>query len=153
MTDEKNVEEFKNYASFLKEIKNRIQRAQVKANFAVNRELILLYWNVGKMVYKIQKSVGWGKGIIPRLAKDIKNDFPEIKGFSERNIGRMKTFYKEYTFLQEAVVQNPNGDNTGSNLPQPVAKLDEVLKIVTELPWGHNFILIEKIKDCQKRLE
>ena len=152
MTDEKNVEEFKNYASFLKEIKNRIQRAQVKANFAVNRELILLYWNVGKMVYKIQKSVGWGKGIIPRLAKDIKNDFPEIKGFSERNIGRMKTFYKEYTFLQEAVVQNPNGDNTGSNLPQPVAKLDKIFKIVTELPWGHNFILIEKIKDRQKRL-
>jgi len=136
MTDEKNVEEFKNYASFLKEIKIRIQRAQVKANFAVNRELILLYWNVGKMVYKIQKSVGWGKGIIPRLAKDIKNEFPEIKGFSERNIGRMKTFYQEYTLLQEAVTQNPNEDNTGSNLPQPVAKLDKIFKIVTELPWG-----------------
>jgi predicted nuclease of restriction endonuclease-like (RecB) superfamily len=152
MTDEKKVEEFKNYAYFLKEIKNRIQSAQVRANFAVNREMILLYWNVGQMVYKIQKSVGWGKGIIPRLAKDIKNEFPEIKGFSERNIGRMKTFYQEYRFLQEAVVKNSHEDNTGSNLPQPVAKLDKILKIVTELPWGHNFILIEKIKDRQKRL-
>jgi predicted nuclease of restriction endonuclease-like (RecB) superfamily len=151
MTDEKKVEEFKNYASFLKEIKKQIQIAQVKANFAVNRELIILYWNIGKMVYEIQESVGWGKGIIPMLAKDIKNDFPEIKGFSERNIGRMKTFYQEYTCLQETEVKNSNDDNTRSILPQSVAKLDEILKAVTELPWGHNFILIEKINRIKKR--
>lgn len=76
--------------------------------------------------------------------KAIKNEFPEIKGFSERNIGRMKTFYHEYTCLQEAEVKNSNDDNTRSNLPQPVAKLGEILKAVTELPWGHNFILMEK---------
>jgi hypothetical protein len=136
MTEEKKVAAFKNYASFLKEIKKQIQIAQVKANFAVNRELIILYWNIGKMVYEIQESVGWGKGIIPMLAKDIKNEFPEIKGFSERNIGRMKTFYQEYKCLQEAEVKNSNDDNSRLNLPQPVAKLDEILKAVTELPWG-----------------
>lgn len=80
------ITEFKDYVSFLNEIKARIQTAQVKANFAVNKELILLYWHVGRMVNSIQKSVGWGKGVIPRLAKDIRNAFPEIKGFSERNM-------------------------------------------------------------------
>jgi hypothetical protein len=147
--DGKIVQEFKNYSSFLKEIKERIQRAQVKANFDVNRELLLLYWNIGRMVSKIQNSVGWGKGIIPRIAKDIKNEIPEIKGFSERNIGRMKSFYLEYTQLQETKVKNTKANNIDSILPQPVAKSDKILKIVSQLPWGHNYILIEKVKSSK----
>ncbi|MCP5051653.1 MAG: DUF1016 domain-containing protein [bacterium] len=151
MDNEKSIEEFKNYGSFLKEVKIRIQMAQVKANFAVNRELIILYWKIGKMVTSVQKNAGWGKSIIPRLAKDLKNEFPEIKGFSERNIGRMKAFYREYIGLDLLLPQINNEKRKPSILPQPVAKLDKILSLITELPWGHNSLLMEKIKDLQKR--
>jgi predicted nuclease of restriction endonuclease-like (RecB) superfamily len=151
MDKKKSIEEFKDYGIFLKEVKARIQMAQVKANFAVNRELIILYWKVGKMVASVQKTAGWGKGIIPRLAKDIKNEFPELKGFSERNIGRMKAFYREYVGLENFITRN-NEENNHSILPQPVAKLDKLLTLITELPWGHNSILMEKVKDRRQRL-
>lgn len=143
MENEKSIEGLKNYASFLKEVKSRIQKAQVKANFAANRELIILYWNVGRMVCAVRNSAGWGKRVIPRLSQDIKNQLPGIKGFSVTNIKRMTLFYREYTNL------NLVG-------PQAVGQIQEAANanlqhLVTGLPWGHNVLLMEKIKDRQER--
>jgi predicted nuclease of restriction endonuclease-like (RecB) superfamily len=143
MENDKSIESFKNYASFLKEVKSRIQKAQVKANFAANRELIILYWNVGRMVCTVQNSAGWGKRVIPRLSQDIKNEIPEINGFSVTNIKRMTLFYREYT----------NFNLIG---PQAVGQIQEAANnglqhLVTGLPWGHNVLLMEKIKDRQER--
>ena len=93
------------YADLLHEIKKHIRHAQVQAVLSANKEMILLYWAIGFSIAKRQIAEGWGAAIIPRLAKDIKNDMPEIKGFSERNLKRMIRFYREYPFLSEFVPQ------------------------------------------------
>lgn len=136
----------KGYADFLKEVNTRIREAQVKATLSVNRELILLYWEIGRRLDAAQKSQGWGATIIPRLAKDLQNDLPEVKGFSERNIGRMLAFFREYPAL-------------GSFLPQAVAKrpiptIDPrtIEPLLPALPWGHNLLLMEKVKNSAMRL-
>jgi hypothetical protein len=80
----------------LKEVKNRIQQAQTRAMLAVNAELIRLYWDIGQIIAGRQEREGWGAAVIPRLARELTNELPELKGFSERNIGRMIAFYREY---------------------------------------------------------
>ena len=85
---------------------------------SANAEMLATYWDIGKMIYERQQLQGWGKGVIPRLAKDFKNELADVKGFSERNILRMLTFYKEYAdFLIS---------------PPAVAKLDS--KSISQLP-------------------
>ena len=100
------------YISFFQEIKDRIHKAQVKASLAVNKELIILYWDIGRRIVLQQQNEGWGTSVIERLAKDIRKTFPFIKGFSERNIWRMKAFYLAHS-------------NIGEKLPQTVAELYE----------------------------
>ncbi len=121
------------YSNLLTDIKKRIQQAQTKAIVSANSEMISMYWDIGNMLVAKQKLEGWGTGVIPKLSNDIHNELPEIKGFSERNIGRMIAFYREYPDLQ-------------SILPQPVAKLS-AHPILGNIPWGHHVLLIEKIKD------
>ena len=108
------------YNNILEEIKTRISSSQTRAIFAVNREMIVLYWEIGRIISSKQKLKGWGSGVIPKLSKDIKNELPDIKGFSTRNIGRMVSFYKEYS-------------EADSILPQLVAKLEELIFLI---PWG-----------------
>ncbi len=120
--------EIENYQSLFNDIKQRILHSQSNAALSVNSEMILLYWQIGNAIATKQLRDGWSSGVIPRLSNDLKVAFPDSKGFSERNLGRMLAFYREYT------------DST--ILPQAVAKL----------PWGHNILLIEKIKDLSIRL-
>jgi predicted nuclease of restriction endonuclease-like (RecB) superfamily len=138
------------YPALLKEITERIRQGQFRAIMAVNAELLALYWDVGRIVAERQGEEGWGAGIIPRLAKDIRNDLPEVKGFSERNIGRMLAFYREYSRLQilpPPVAKLEVGDGF-SNLSLPVAKLLQestphgIEELIIRLPWAHNAILI-----------
>lgn len=84
------------YADLLGDIKIRIRQAQIKATLSANAEMILMYWDIGRMILERQKQEGWGAAVIPRLSRDIRNDLPEEKGFSERNIKRMLRFYREY---------------------------------------------------------
>ena len=79
--------ELKLYADLLGDIKSRIREAQIKAGLSVNAEMILMYWDIGRMIHERQQEKGWGAGVIPRLAMDLRNELPEVKGFSERNIG------------------------------------------------------------------
>jgi hypothetical protein len=88
-----------NYVELLNDIKSRIRQAQVKAGLSVNSEMLGLYWDIGRIINLRQKEEGWGSIIIPRLAKDIRDELPEIKGFSERNLKRMLAFYLEYCYL------------------------------------------------------
>ena len=87
------------YVPLLNSIKSRIRHAQVRATLSANAEMLRLYWDVGRIVADRQKAEGWGAGVVPRLAADIRNDMPEVKGFSERNIKLMIRFYKEYPSL------------------------------------------------------
>ena len=93
------------YSSLLGDIKTRIRKAQVKATLAVNAEMIQMYWDIGNIIHQKQLEKGWSAKIIPKLANDLKNELPEIKGFSERNLGYMLSFVKEYAILQQAVAK------------------------------------------------
>jgi DUF1016 N-terminal domain len=72
------------YSELLTDLKNRVRQSQFKASLAANKEMILLYWDVGRLIYSRQQQESWGTGVIPRLSQDLRNDLPELKGFSER---------------------------------------------------------------------
>jgi predicted nuclease of restriction endonuclease-like (RecB) superfamily len=93
----------KGYESFLKELKDRIQHAQLRAALSVNRELVLLYWSIGKDILTRQKEQGWGAKVIDRLAVDLQKTFPEMTGFSPRNLKYMRAFADAWP--EEAIVQ------------------------------------------------
>jgi hypothetical protein len=84
------------YAGLLGQVKERIQRSQVRAVQSVNAELIQLYWDVGRLLDERQRQQGWGAAVIPRLARDLNLELPEAQGFSERNIKRMLAFFRAY---------------------------------------------------------
>ena len=148
-----------NYPELLKEVKERIRQAQVKASLAANAEMLLMYWDVGRIVAERRSLEGWGSKIIPRLAQDIRNDLPEVKGFSERNIKRMLAFHREYgqlaigpTALAQLTTQ---ADST--IVPTALAQLSEmpfesqITSLVLKLPWAHNLLLLGE-KDLGARL-
>lgn len=141
------------YQSLLGDIKTAIQKARLNAVLAVNVQMILLYWQTGKMIAERQQQEGWSAKVIPRLAIDLKNEFTDLKGFSERNLGRMLAFYNEYPeslILPQAVAKLQDTDNeSDTNSPQLVANLQQV---IAKLPWGHNILLIERVKDKNARL-
>ena len=155
------------YAELLSDITARIRQGQQRAALSVNAELILTYWDVGRMIAERQSMKGWGAGVIPRLALDLKNDLPEQKGFSERNIGRMIAFFREYPNLPLPVANLSVAEKTTSItaklaqksiLPPSVAQLenanviDIVWRSVLLVSWSHNVILIQKIKDLATRI-
>lgn len=122
------VTALKEYKAFFKEIKEKILTSQVKAALAVNHELINLYWEIGSKIHLKQKDEGWGAKTVENLAKDLKSTFPEMKGFSHRNLKYMVHFAKEYPDL--AIGQ----------------------QVVAQIPWGHNILLLQKLETLQDRL-
>lgn len=134
------------FSRLLKEVKARIQQSQMRAVLTINAELVQLYWDVGRLIDRRQKQEGWGAGVIPRLARELRNELPEVKGFSERNIKLMVQFAHEYPELfttspvigQPAVAQLPN-----ARFGQP---------LVAQIPWAHNVLLMQRIKDQNIRL-
>jgi predicted nuclease of restriction endonuclease-like (RecB) superfamily len=100
------------YAQFVTELKQRIASARLHAARAVNRDLVLLYWDIGKGIVERQAAMGWGDSVVEALAKDLQKDFPGISGFSARNPWHMRRFYSAYSdtqFLQQAVAESPWG--------------------------------------------
>jgi hypothetical protein len=127
-----NQEQIKLYRTLLGDIKNRIRQAQTKAMLSVNAEMIALYWDIGKMIEQRQQSEGWSAAVIPRLSKDLRNELPEVKGFSERNIGRMLSFHRQYSILPQAVAKL--GD--GSSMPQSSTTVESLYELLFHIPWG-----------------
>ena len=148
-----------NYPALLKEVKDRIRQAQIKAAMSANAEMVLMYWDVGRIVATRQETEGWGASIIPRLSKDLRNDLPEIKGFSERNMDRMLAFYREYRELQisPTPLAKLEGEKQGVISPTALAKLQDtpaesqIKELLFRLPWAHNVTLLRE-KDLQARL-
>lgn len=149
------------YGELLVEIKNRIRRGQTRAVLSANAEMIAMYWDIGRMIHQRQKEKGWGAGIIPRLAVDLRNELPEVKGFSERNIGYMIRFAREYgtrPILQQAVAKLAVTGTPMEKVPRPVAQIQKtdslptLQRIVAQIPWGHNILLMERVKDLPARL-
>lgn len=152
------------YTQLLSDIKQRVRHSQHRAVLSANVEMVVMYWDIGRMIANRQKMEGWGAAVIPRLAIDLKNELPDEKGFSERNIKRMLRFYREYPDIQlsidpkvpQAVAQiSVTSDQPSVKVPQTVAQMQSLPGIDQEtvifLPWGHNMILLEKIKDLPTR--
>lgn len=116
------------YAEWLADLKARIHGAQQRAALAVNRELVLLYWQIGRDILGRQAAQGWGAKVIERLAQDLRAAFPDMKGFSRANLLYMRAFAEAW----------PDGAN--------------VQQAVGHLPWGHNLVLLSKLKDSAQRL-
>ncbi|WP_347394771.1 DUF1016 N-terminal domain-containing protein, partial [Parabacteroides leei] len=96
MNNNTNISETKEYSLFLYEVKSRIRSAQYEAMKAVNKEMISLYWELGRRIYEQQNQLGWGRSVVENLSKDIQKEFPGIKGFGTSNLWDMARFYKEY---------------------------------------------------------
>ncbi|MBI4237646.1 MAG: DUF1016 domain-containing protein [Deltaproteobacteria bacterium] len=150
------------FAALLADVKGRIQAAQTRAVLAVNAELVRLYWDIGRIIADRQRREGWGAAVIPRLALKLKNELPDLKGFSERNIKRMLAFYRDYpdpgAMGQQPVAQLPASAKVpqpaaqlipSSKVPQPVAQLRELL--LWSVPWAHHVILMDKVSDFSTR--
>lgn len=116
------------YADWLAELKGRIHSAQQRATLAVNRELVLLYWQIGHDILARQAEQGWGAKVIERLAHDLRTAFPDMKGFSRTNLMYMRAFAEAWP--DEQIVQQAVG----------------------QLPWGHNLALLSKLKNREERL-
>ena len=117
-----------NYDKFLLELKDKVATSQYRAARSVNKELVILYHHIGQKILESQKNSDWGSKIVERLSKDLRKAFPEIKGFSERNLKYMRKFAQEYpdiAFVQEALAQ---------------------------ITWYHNICLMDKVKDKDIRL-
>ena len=153
------------YPTLLQGIKQRIRVAQVRATLSANAELIDLYWDIGRAIAQRQEREGWGAAVIPRLAHDLRNELPEIKGFSERNLKRMIAFYRAYPTLRTIVPQPVAllpGPKTSAApnpiVPQPVAQLAGadplalMQPLAAQIPWAHHLLLMEKIKHLPTRL-
>ena len=115
------------YPLLLEDLKSRIRTAQVKAALAVNRELVLLYWELGQRILESQKREGWGAKVIDRLVADLRHSFPEMTGLSRRNLQCMRTFAEE--FPDAPIVQ----------------------QLVAQIPWGHILQIQQKLKDFAER--
>jgi hypothetical protein len=103
-----------NYSQLLSLVKKRVVLAQQRAIYAANEEMLHMYWDIGEMLEKSQMADGWGKKTLERLSVDLKNEYPQVKGFSVRNMQYMMQFYEEYNreltlpkSLQNTIVQPP----------------------------------------------
>jgi predicted nuclease of restriction endonuclease-like (RecB) superfamily len=110
------------YEALLADLKNRIRTARVHAALSVNRELIQLYWHIGRTILERQEHEGWGSKVIDRLADDLRQKFPDMKGLSQANLFYMRAFADAYP--EEAIVQ----------------------QFVGQLPWGHSGFFPIKLK-------
>lgn len=116
------------YADWLADLKGRIHVAQQRATLAVNRELVQLYWQIGRDILQRQAEQGWGAKVIERLAQDLRSAFPNLKGFSRANLMYMRAFAEAWSDAE--IVQQAVG----------------------QLPWGHNLVLLSKLKEREERL-
>jgi predicted nuclease of restriction endonuclease-like (RecB) superfamily len=110
------------YGATLKAIKQRVQQERVQVVLAANSTMVLLYWDIGRLILDRQTREGWGTKVIGRLARDLRKSFPDMRGFSSRNLLFMRSFAEE--FRDAAIVK----------------------QLVSQLPWGHVIRLMQRVK-------
>jgi predicted nuclease of restriction endonuclease-like (RecB) superfamily len=163
------------YYRLVEGIKQRIRAAQIKAAISANRELILLYWDIGHAIVDAQKDKGYGKRVVEMLSADLRREFPEMAGLSALNLWRMRAFYLAYAVSDQKLSQLVTESDPApqGKLKQPVLearvkaarelhgqKLSQAatqsvratIELVASLPWGHNIMLMQKVKEVDARL-
>lgn len=115
------------YQQFVADIKNRIRHAQYQALKKVNKELLSLYWDIGRSIKEKQETEGWGKYIVEKLSTDLQKEFPGIRGFSQANLWRMRSFYMTYH------------------------QAENLAPLVREIGWSHNVLIMEKCPEKNRQ--
>lgn len=128
------------YNDWLGDIKAQIHEAQQRASQVLNRELIGLYWRIGRAILDQQDQQGWGAKVIDRLAHDLRTNFPEMKGFSPRNLKYMRAFSEAWP--EEEIIQVVLGQLDAGAI---------VHQLVHKLPWRHHCVLLDKLKTREDR--
>ena len=137
------------YSAFLTEVKGRIQSARLNAGRAVNRELVQLYWDIGRGIVEKQQSLRWGDAVVESLARDIGEAFPGMRGFSASNLWRMRQFFAALTapdFLAQLVRE------LASKTKKPEILAQAVRELAGAIPWGQHVEMLNKLSDPIARL-
>ncbi len=119
----------KDYSAFIENIKQRVHGAQIKAAVSVNQELLHLYWDLAARIVEQQKQSAWGDGFLEQLSKDLQEEFPEMKGFSKRNLELMRQWYRFWS-SEPSIAQ----------------------QLVSQIPWGHNLVILSKTESREEAL-
>ena len=150
------------YPAFLADVKRRILHARDSAIRAVNRELVLLYWDIGRGIVEKQKMAGWGDAVVERLAADLRAEFRDMRGFSARNVWDMRRFFDAYgtgDFLRQAVAElkakaGPPAIRRRENADSDARHGNDAFlrQLVAEIPWGHHLLICNRQSDPAVRL-
>jgi predicted nuclease of restriction endonuclease-like (RecB) superfamily len=157
------------YHRFIEDLKARVTAARISAARHVNRDLILLYWDIGRAIVEKQKKLGWGDSVVEMVARDLRQAFPGARGFSANNVWLMRQFFSEYSsdaFLEQAVQEmrgrrhrllekdvpeSASPDRSPSD--EPMAVLEQLVQeLLSAVPWGHHVELVKKVKAPAARL-
>ncbi len=135
------------FKSWVSQLKQDIRSAQIRAAIKVNTELLRLYWRMGADICEKQKSASWGDGWLKELSRELMAEFPDMKGFSHRNLKYIRQWYQFYneriTIGQQVVAQLEF-----TNVQQPVAQISE--DVFFSVPWGHHLYIISQCKDVDR---
>ena len=160
------------YTTWLHTLKARIQSARISAARAANRELILLYWDMGRGIVEKQQGLGWGKSVVEQLSADLQAEYPGLRGFSANNLWLMRQFYTEYSapeflvagfpdagLLEAPDLEQPVQDLPGVDLGVPGSglavqpNLEQLVQdLLAPVPWGHHVEVLKKVKAAPERL-
>ena len=153
------------YRDWLHELKRQIKTGQIKAALSVNSQMIMLYWDLGRQISEIQKTAKWGSGFVEQLSKDLREEFPDMSGFSKDNLLMMKRFFEFYSNMSKTIAQpaqqiEDGGGAITAQLVQQLQVSENQRDIITEqlvpkfamVPWGHHTMLLRKVKDIKEAL-
>ncbi len=129
------------YPQLLADIKTRIRTARTRAALSVNAEMIRLYWEIGRAIVERQRNEQWGSAVIEQLSRDLREAFPGLRGFSKPNLWKMRSLYLAYR-QEDRILSQP--------VREPVHQ--EPPPEIVGIPWGHNVLLISRLRDCSERL-
>ena len=149
----------RDFKSWVSQLKQDIRSAQIKAAIKVNTELLRLYWRMGADICEKQKSASWGDGWLKELSRELMTEFPDMKGFSHRNLQYIRQWYLFYT-QENTIVQQVVAQLEDVNVQQHVAKLDDDMRqqhvaqisedVFFSVPWGHHLYIISQCKDVSR---
>ena len=121
------------YKNWIVDLKLRIRQSQIKAAVKVNTELLRLYWQMGSEIVEKQKNAHWGDGFLKQLSNDLMSDFPDMKGFSYRNLKFIRQWHSFYNDITKG--------------KQVVSQFEDLL---FSIPWGHHILIMQRCKDINK---
>jgi len=160
MTD---IIQLSEYRDWLRDLKQQIKTSQIKASLSINTQMLMLYWDIGRQIIEKQEKTQWGSSFIEQLSKDLRNEFPEMTGFSLRNIQFIKQWYLFYSqsdlpkTKQLVSFLEDNNKILSERFEQMAQQPDiqqntQLLRRLVTIPWGHHIKIMQKVKDVDQAL-